>query len=146
MIKLNANQQMFIESIREKFNENSIKESLSLWLEVTSSSMHITDGSTYHEYNLERMFPGCKRKDVYEAIVNYSIKRTKVTVAIPVGDGFYLTVFRSCSGSLVISDKSYKNINTIRRHNENVPGKLTIEELMESPIRWVLQFAEVVND
>ena len=147
MIKLSNEQRCMIESIHKRFSITDIETFMDIWLPLVDSKV-LMQGSSGPgvAFDLGKTFHGWPRNDVYNTVVNYIRNTTYVTVAIPSGDGFYITVCRSVSGNLVISDKRYQSFNTIKRHNSNVPGGLTFEELSDSPLRWVLQFAEVVND
>lgn len=147
MTKLTNDHIKLINSIHSKFTHSQIKSCMDSWLTLVSGSAWICNSQGKGcVYDLEKEFHGWSRNDVYDAIVNYEDIKTYVTVSIPSGDGFYITVCRSGSGNLVLSDKRYQSYDVIRRHNSQVPGGLTFEELSRSPIRWVLQFAEVVND
>lgn len=147
MIKLTDDQIHLINTIHRKFTHLQIKSCMDAWLPLVSGSVWIGNsrGKGY-VYDLEKDFSGWSRNDVYDAVVNYTDNNTYVTVSIPSGDGYYITVCRSGSGNLVISDKRYQSYDVIKRHNSQVPGGLTFEELSTSTLRWVLPFAEVVND
>lgn len=147
MTKLTDDQINLINTIHRKFTHFQIKSCMDAWLPLVSGSAWIgnSQGKGY-VYDLEKDFRGWSRNDVYDAVVNYTDNKTYVTVPIPYGDGYYITVCRSGSGNLVLSDKRYQSYDVIKRHNRQVPGGLTFEELSRSPLRWVLQFAEVVND
>lgn len=147
MTKLTNDQIHLINTIHRKFTHLQIKSCMNAWLPLVSGSVWIGDsrGKRY-VYDLEKDFNGWSRNDVYDAIVNYTDNNTYVTVSIPSGDGYYITVCRSGSGNLVLSDKKYQSYDVIKRHNSQVPGGLTFEELSTSTLRWVLPFAEVVND
>lgn len=147
MTKLTNDQIHLINTIHSKFTKLQIKSCMNAWLPLVSGSVWIGNsrGKGY-VYDLEKDFHGWSRNDVYDAVVNYIDNNTYVTVSIPSGDGYYITVCRSGSGNLVLSDKRYQSYDAIKRHNSQVPGGLTFEELSRSPIRWALQFAEVVND
>lgn len=146
MIKLNNKQECLVYEMYRRFTGKQIKESMDIWLPLVDSKVWISGNTDSCGYDLEKEFRGWLRKDIYEAIVNYSNGATHVTVAIPAGDGFYITVCRSGSGNLVIGDKRYQSYDVLKRHNRQVPGGLTFEELSRGPLKWVLQFAEVVND
>ena len=147
MTKLNNKQECLIYSIHRRFNQKQIKESMDIWLPLVDSKVWISSNCDGSGYDLGKEFPGWFRKDIYDVVVNYNTHgKTYVTVSIPSGDGFYITVCRSGSGNLVLGDKIYQSYDVIKRHNGQVPGGLTFEELSRSPLRWVLQFAEVVND
>lgn len=147
MTKLNNKQECFIYSIHRRFSQEQIKTSMDIWLPLVDSKVWISGIHDGAGYDLEKEFPGWLRKDIYDVIVTYNTYgKTYVTVMIPVGDVFYITVCRSGSGRLTISDKVYTSYDVIRRHNSQVPGGLTFEELSRSPLKWTLQFAEVVND
>lgn len=147
MTKLNNKQECFIYTIHRRFSQEQIKTSMDIWLPLVDSKVWISgihDGACY---DLEEEFNGWLRKDIYDVIVQYNTHgKTYVTVSIPSGDGFYTTVCRSGSGNLVLSDKRYQSYDSIKRHNSQVPGGLTFEELSTSTLRWVLPFAEVIND
>lgn len=147
MTKLTNDQIHLINTIHRKFTHLQIKSCMDAWLPLVSGSVWIGNsrGKGY-VYDLEKDFNGWSRNDVYDAIVNYTDNNTYVTVSIPSGDGYYITVCRSGSGNLVLSDKRYQSYDVIKRHNSQVPGGLTFEELSVSTLRWVLPFAEVVND
>lgn len=147
MTKLTDDHINLIKTIHRKFTHFQIKSCMDAWLPLVSGSAWIgnSQGKGY-VYDLEKDFHGWSRNDVYDAIVNYTDNKTYVTVPIPSGDGYYITVCRSCSGNLVLSDKRYQSYDVIKRHNSQVPGGLTFEELSTSTLRWVLPFAEVVND
>lgn len=147
MIKLNNKQELLVNSIHRRFNQKQIKESMDIWLPLVDSKVWISGNSDGAGYDLGKEFPGCFRKDIYDVVVNDNTHgKTYVTVPIPSGDGLYTTVCRSGSGNLVLGDKRYQSYDVLKRHNGQVPGGLTFEELSRSPLRWVLQFAEVVND
>ena len=147
MTKLTNDQIHLINTIHRKFTHLQIKSCMDAWLPLVSGSVWIGNsrGKGY-VYDLEKDFHGWSRNDVYDAVVNYTDNKTYVTVSIPSGDGYYITVCRSGSGNLVLSDKRYQSYDVIRRHNSQVPGGLTFEELSVSTLRWVLPFSEVVND
>lgn len=147
MTKLTNDQIHLIKTIYRKFTHLQIKSCMDAWLPLVSGSAWIgnSQGNGY-VYDLEKDFHGWSRNDVYDSIVNYTNNNTHVTVSIPSGDGYYITVCRSGSGNLVLSDKRYKSYDVIKRHNSQVPRGLTFEELSTSTLRWVLPFAEVVND
>lgn len=146
MINLTDNQTFFIRGMYRKFDKEIITKAMDNWLDSLDNNLYISVGNKSGNFNIGLKFPGHGRKAIYDAIVNFEQSGTLVTVSIPSGDGFYITVCRSGSGNLVISDKRYQSYNIIKRHNRQVPGGLTFEELSRSPIRWVLEFAEVVND
>lgn len=147
MTKLNNKQECLIYSIHRRFNQQQIKTAMDIWLPLVDSKVWISGIHDGAGYDLEKEFHGWLRKDIYDAIVTYNTHgKTYITVSIPSGDGYWLTVCRSGSGNLVLSDKRYQSYDVIRRHNSQVPGGLTFEELSTSPLRWVLQFAEVLND
>ena len=147
MTKLTDDQIHLINLIHMKFTHLQIKSCMDAWLPLVNGSVRIcnSQGKGY-VYDLEKEFRGWSRSDVYYAVVNYTDNNTYVTVSIPSGDGYYTTVCRSGSGNLVLSDKRYQSYDVIKRHNSQVPGGLTFEELSVSTLRWVLPFAEVVND
>ena len=135
MTNLTEKQKSLLYSIHNNHNKESIKNSMNIWLTLADSKVWISDGNTNYWYDLGKEFEGYLRKDVYEIVVNYKNTGTKVTVAIPIDDGLYLTVCRSGSGNLVVGEKIYRNLETLKRHNSMVPRGLTSEELLESPIK-----------
>ena len=53
---------------------------------------------------------------------------------------------RSVNGTLCLNDREYRSIDTIKRHNSNVPGGITMEEINNSEISWCKMFMEELND
>lgn len=146
MTKLTNKQMYLVNSIHRRFTKQQIKNSMDVWLPLVDGKVVIFGLHDECAYDLAKEFPRWLRKDIYDVIVDYTSTVTYVTIAIPTGDGVYITVCRSGSGALVVGDKRYTSVEAIRRHNSQVPGGLTSEELIGSSIKWVLQFAEVVHD
>ena len=94
------------------------------------------------------VFSNYNRKFVRDTIINY-IESTKDSkkyyVAIPAGNGKYITILRSANGTLCLNDREYISIDTIKRHNSNVPGGITMEEINNSEIFWCKMFMEELN-
>lgn len=99
--------------------------------------------------DLSEWFRGWSRKSLYNLITTYVVTRPgeiKLSVAIPDGNGEFLTVVRGSQGGLMIGERRYKSKNKIKEHNSYVPGGITMTELNESGLGFVLQFSERLND
>lgn len=89
------------------------------------------------------------RKFVYESLITYlenKKKSDKYFVAIPAGDNAYVTLVRFCSGNLVLGDRRYFILEVLKRHNSNVPGGITLEEVESSDLGWCLPFMEKIDE
>ena len=75
------------------------------------------------------------------------VEKEKIyTVEIPVGDGFFQTLYKSGNGNLCLSDHKYLSLEKLRKHNSYVPGGLTEKKIKNSTVAWAWQFAKEVED
>lgn len=129
-------EEKIIDCIRDTIVFTNIDEminNVNIWYDSCNSMLKYTksDGSLSH-INTSDIYNIYSRKFVYETLINYLEnvrKLDKYFVVIPAGNGEYVTLCRLASGSLVIGEKRYRNIETIKRHNSYVPGGITIEEV-----------------
>lgn len=124
-------------------NVNNWYNSCGSNLRYTKSNGSVSCINTAGIYNIY------SRRFVYETLINYlndKRKSPKYYVVIPAGNGEYLTLCRLSSGSLILGEKRYKNIDTIKRHNSYVPGGITIEEVESSDLDWCIPFMENIDE
>lgn len=131
-------------------NIDEMINNVNVWYDSCNSMLKYTksDGSCSY-INTSCIYSNYSRKFVYETLINYLEKTRKLTkyfVVIPAGNGEYVTLCRLSSGSLVLGDKRYRNIETIKRHNSYVPGGITIEEVKSSCLDWCLPFMEEIDE
>lgn len=119
------------------------------WYDSCGSKLNCrkSDGSISHiDTDIFSMY---SREFVYQCLINYleSLKvLQKYFVAIPAGNGEYVTLVRSCTGSLILGEKRYLHIEVLKRHNSQVPGGITIEEVESSDLGWCLPFMEKMDE
>ena len=120
------------------------------WYDSCSSNLEYTKSNGSFSYiNTSDVYGMYSRKFVYESLINYLENHRglqKYSVAIPAGNGEYITLARSCTGSLIIGEKRYRNIEVLKRHNSQVPGGITIEEVESSDLGWCLPFMEKMDE
>lgn len=140
----------YIKDIVVFTNIDEMINNVNIWYDSCNSMLKYTksDGS-FSYINTSGIYNNYSRKFVYETLINYLEKTRKLTkyfVAIPAGNSEYVTLCRLASGSLVLGDKRYRNIETIKRHNSYVPGGITIEEVKSSCLDWCLPFMEEIDE
>lgn len=142
-MELSSKQLDIINKIYEKCNydRDLVIERTKKWYYSTSPNLSVPG----YMVNIGLLFKDCLRQDIYDIIVNhyYTIPdQEKLSIAIPDGNGMFLTLVRSSNGHLIIGDKRYCYIHKLKEHNSYVPGGITIDELSKSGLAWCLQFAE----
>lgn len=131
-------------------NTEEMINNVNKWYDSCNSNLEYrkSDGSFSH-INTSDIYSMYSRKFVYESLINYLENHKglqKYSVAIPAGNGEYVTLVRLCTGSLIIGDKRYRNIEVLKRHNSGVPGGITIEEVESSDLGWCLPFMEKMDE
>ena len=130
-------------------DKEDVKNSLLDWKESCSEKLFYSTKTGMAYVYMPNLFPGWKRDQVYEtalAIIDELEDEKKYSVVIPQGNGLYRTLVRNANGGLEISDKRYKNIYLVKRHNSMVPGGITVSELQNSDLKWCMQFMEELDD
>lgn len=138
-----------VKSIIVFTDNDTMISNVNKWYDSCGSELFYKRSNGDESYINTSLFSIYSRKFVYETLINYlnsNKELSKYFVAIPVGNSTYRTLVRSCSGELVLSDKIYRNIDTIKRHNSYVPGGITIEEVESSDICWCLPFMEKIDE
>lgn len=123
---------------------------VNMWYDSCSSILKYTkpDGSVSC-INTSDIYSIYSRKFVYETLIKYLEKTKKLSkyfVSIPAGNGEYVTLCRLASGSLILGDKRYRNIETIKKLNSCVAGGITAEEVKSSCLDWCLPFMEKIDE
>lgn len=127
-----------------------LKACVDQWYGYCSRNFKYRDHTgNYVLFDIENICNMERREDVYTELMNiidiYS-KRNNYAIVIPDNCGYYRTLCISANGELIISDKSYTDLNVLKRHNSMVPGGITVEELKKSRLSWCLQFLEELNE
>lgn len=129
---------------------NDMINNVNQWYDSCDSNLRYTKSNGSVSYiNTACIYNIYSRKFVYETLINYlNEKRNspRYFVVIPAGNGEYITLCRLSSGNLIIGDKRYKNIDTIKRHNSYVPGGITLEEVESSGLCWCIPFMEKIDE
>ena len=143
-MELTSKQLEIIDKIYGKCNYNKalVIKRTKEWFNDTSSML----SAPGYVVNLNTFFRDFSREEVYNFIVNYQYhmrkEEHKLSIAIPDGDGMFITLVRSSKGHLIIGEKRYLYKSKLKEHNSYVPGGITINELQNSGLAWCLQFAE----
>lgn len=131
-------------------DKEDVKNSLLDWKESCSEKLfYSTQTGTAYVF-MPNIFPGWNRDQVYETvseIIDELSDEKKYSVVIPQGIGLYRTLVRNThTRQLEISDRRYKNVYLLKRHNAMVPGGITVSELQDSELSWCMQFMEELDD
>lgn len=146
-MELTSNQIKILENIYKgcKYDKKLVKLRTDVWYNDVSPYLSLPD----YLVDLSEFFKGWSRKSLYELITTYVVKRpdeNKLSIAIPDGNGSFLTIARGSQGGLMIGDHRYASKNKLKSHNSCVPGGITMTELNDSGLGWCLQFAERLNN
>ena len=141
-MELSSKQVYLIEKIYEKcdYDKNLVIEKLNEWYDSLDSTLRLPG----FIIALNISFSDFNRRSLYDLIVSHVVTRPdqeKLFIAIPDGNGMFLTLVRSSSGHLIIGDKRYRYIHKLKEHNSYIPGGITVDELSKSGLAWCLQFA-----
>lgn len=143
-MELTSKQLEIIDKIYEKCNYNKalVIKRTKEWFNSTGSNFTAPGFLV----NLGSVFKDFSREEVYNLIVNYQYYTRKevhkLSIAIPDGNGMFMTLVRSSEGHLMIGEKRYLYKSKLKEHNSYVPGGITVSELQNSGLAWCLQFAE----
>lgn len=130
-------------------SKDDIRTNLTDWKDSCSEKLFYSTSTGIETVYMSRLFPGWNRDQAYETvleIIDELSEEKKYAVVIPQGNGLYRTLVRNANGGLEISDKRYKNIYLVKRHNSMIPGGITVSELQNSELSWCMQFMEELND